>query len=365
MGKLHCKQVALRHSVEMAAMYQAGIKICEICKHFPKYSTATIYRHCKKEIGETLTGDKRKFNRGRPSKLSHQDRRAILRAVPKLRETIGSFTSPRIALEVGLSANVSNRTIRRVLQSNGYKYCRSRKKGLLKAADLKARLSFCNEIKRRKLGTEFWKNQISFYLDGKGFQYKRNPLDQARAPKCREWRKPCEGLQYGCTAKGQKEGVTNCNFMVGISFNRGVVLCEQYFGPITAEKMTAIVKKSFSDAFDNSVNPEIKRFLMDGCPRQNARKVMKAYDEIGAMVFKIPPRSPDLNPIENFFGMVVRELNKQAISENISNETKEEFATRAKDLMLSFPSEKIDKLITSMNKRIQMVIKSKGARIKY
>ena len=50
---------------------------------------------------------------------------------------------------------------------------------------------------------------ISFYLDGKGFQYKSNSYDQARAPGAREWRKRGEVLKFNCTAKGKKEGSIN------------------------------------------------------------------------------------------------------------------------------------------------------------
>ena len=35
---------------------------------------------------------------------------------------------------------------------------------------------------------EIWKEGIAFYLDGTGFTYKRNPLDQARAPIASVWR---------------------------------------------------------------------------------------------------------------------------------------------------------------------------------
>ena len=63
-------------------------------------------------------------------------------------------------------------------------------------------------------------------LTVKDLIFKTNPLDQARAPKAREWRKKNEGLEIGCTAKGKKEGSVNSNFMVGISYNGGVVLCE-------------------------------------------------------------------------------------------------------------------------------------------
>ena len=77
---------------------------------------------------------------------------------------------------------------------------------------------------------------ISFYLDGKGFEFKTKPLDQARAPTSREWRLKNEGRKQGCTAKGKKEGTVSCNFMVGISHSHDVVLCDQYSGAISGQK---------------------------------------------------------------------------------------------------------------------------------
>ena len=75
-----------------------------------------------------------------------------------------------------------------------------------------------------------WQNSISFFLDGVSFIHKYNPLDQARAPKGRIWRKPREGLSYGCTAKGAHcgSGGRVAKFMVAVSYGKGVILCEQY-----------------------------------------------------------------------------------------------------------------------------------------
>ena len=60
--------------------------------------------------------------------------------------------------------------------------------------------------------------------------YTYNPSDQARAPKGRIWRKPSEGLSYGCTAKGAHSGSGGrvAKFMVAVSYGNGVILCEQY-----------------------------------------------------------------------------------------------------------------------------------------
>ena len=104
----------------------------------------------------------------------------------KLRETEGSFTSPRIALESGVAQKVHNRTIRMVLNQKEYYYRHSHKKELLKRADLYARKAFCQTIKKRKLEQDFWNNHVAMYLDAKGFQFKTRPLDQAQAPSSSE-----------------------------------------------------------------------------------------------------------------------------------------------------------------------------------
>ena len=60
---------------------------------------------------------------------------------------------------------------------------------------------------------------------------------------------------------------------------------------------------------------------------QNSKKGLKTLEDVGALVSKIPPRSPGLNPIKNFFALVTKTLCKQGIEENIVRETYE-FVTR-------------------------------------
>ena len=81
--------------------------------------------------------------------------------------------------------------------------------------------------------------------------------------------------------------------------------------------MVQIIETAMPEAFDKSIDSFDGRILMDGWPRQNSKKTLKALEDIGALVFKIPPRSPDLNPIENFFALVTKTLRKQVIEENI------------------------------------------------
>ena len=357
------KKVSIEHSCQIRSAYQlSGIRGKELLRMFPQYCKAAIYKHAKKPINGDPIYDKRKSNKGRPNKLSLQDDRNIIRSVHKLRLSEGSFTSRRVQTESGV-LDVSNRTIRRVLNKHNYFYLRSRKKGLLTKKDLKKRLKFCRNIIKINYGPQFWNNGIAFYLDGKGFEFKTNPLDQARAPTAREWRKISEGLSINCVAKGKKEGVRNANFMIAISHGKGVVMCTQYHGRINGEKFARIVKSEFPTAF--SISEKTRTFLMDGCPRQNSKVAKAAIERVGGMIFSIPARSPDLNPIENFFNIAQKRLKKEAISKKITKETFEQFSERVKNTVMSFSAKEIDKIIETMDKRIKLVIKAKGQRIKY
>ena len=152
--------------------------------------------------------------------------------------------------------------------------------------------------------------------------------------------------------------------MIGFSFTKGVVLCDQYFGTITGSKFAEIVDHSFPIAFSNSVNPEPRRIIMDGSS-QNSAIGKKAIAAVDGIIMSIPARSPDLNPIENLFMQVDRKLKADAVALNITKESFEEFSQRCKYTLLNFDKRKIDALISSMPKRIKEVIRSKGQRINY
>ena len=82
-------------------------------------------------------------------------------------------------------------------------------------------------------------------------------------------------------------------------------------------------------------------------------------------MFSIPTRSPDLNPIENFFNLVNRKLQTDVVVNNIETETFQEFSTRVQNTLTNFNVETIDKIIETMDKRIHEILKCKGQQLKY
>ena len=125
------EMITIRNSCEISALHQHGrVKIKDLVKMFPQYSRASIYRHAKRKIGESIlvmpTVPSKK--RGRPHKLSAAEKEKIVISLHTLRDSDGSFTSPRIGVKAGLATKVSNRTIRRVLNNAGYGYYGTRRK---------------------------------------------------------------------------------------------------------------------------------------------------------------------------------------------------------------------------------------------
>ena len=81
-------------------------------------------------------------------------------------------------------------------------------------------------------------------------------------------------------------------------------------------------------------------------------------------LLNIPPRSPDLNPIENIFNLASRKLEKDALQQGITREIYDEFCDRVERTICSIFQGVIDK-IQSMNARIADIIRNNGERPKY
>ena len=108
-----------------------------------------------------------------------------------------------------------------------------------------------------------------------------------------------------------------------------------------------------------------KLILQYGDPVQRSRRAENAVLKVGGSTFNIPPRPPDLNPIENVFHNVRRSLREQAKELRIQSETYNEYAKRVIDMIEAIPQEVIDRTIESLPKRMKMVVGSKGDRVKY
>ena len=322
-------------------------------------SRGTVYRCLK---ADKTTSNKK--SPGRPRKISSRDERMIERNIKKLRRTESNFCCERLRAESGLH-HVSLHTFNRTLKRLGYRFCDARRKGISNSADRSERVKFAREV-RKHYSEDLWKRDICFYLDGVSFWHKLNPLDDARSPQGKIWWKRSEGLSPDCTAKGAHTGSGGrvLKMIVAISYSKGVIFCEQY-DKLDGDYYANFIRRNFTVKLRKSGKRNSKLFLQDNCPIQNCAKARKALKAIGAKLFAIPPRSPDLNPIENLFNIVKRELKRQAIRKHITFETFKEFSELVKSTLYAMNTVLIDNIISSMDKRLQLIIQDKGKRTKY
>ena len=359
------RKMSMEISVHLRYLHQdLKLPLKEIMQRYPTLSKTTIHRHCRKTIGSPTT-DGRSNNKGRPKKVSERDARRLESSLLKLREELGDIFSTDIQRECP-GVQSSNRTIRRTLRNMGYNFSQCRKKGQLSKEDCLKRLAFAKRCKKQP--DKVWTEGISFYLDGTGWVHKKNASKNARTMRTRTWMKKGESLSRHCTSKGKKEGVGGkmAKFMVAIAHGKGVIGCHQYTGHINGEKFSQIIKDYFPTLFVNSANEKGTVFLQDGDPSQNSALARETWESLGYSMFSIPPRSPDLNPIENTFHSIGKKLKKDALnSEKLQNESYEDFCARAKKTCLEFDKDIINRTIESMPRRIQAVIDGKGLRTKY
>ena len=348
--KYHQKDY-VKHSKDSAKLIKRVAKECKV-------NPRSVYRL----LNEPILQEPKPRGGGRPPKVDERTRKRLVRNIPKLRKVTSNWVCSDL-LQLTDVNNISLRTGQRILNKNGYNYSTPRRKGILKQGDAAKRVKFAREWVTKE--DNFWKEGIAFYFDGAGFIHKTNPFEHAMACRGKVWRKKSEGLAPGCTTKGSREGDggRQAKFFVAISYDQGVILAHQY-QKLNGASFAEFVRDNFANLFQKC-GKMTSTWLQDGDPSQNSAKSQKAQAEVGADLFRIPPRSPEFNPIENVFAFVKKELRENAIRDHIEKESFEEFASRVKKTLYSSDIEKINNIIGSYGKRLSQVILRKGGKIDY
>ena len=191
-------------------------------------------------------------------------------------------------------------------------------------------------------------------------------MEDACQTESRVWRKLGKVLQF--TAKGSKElaGGRHLHLMVAIAHGRGIIMTEPY-EKISGDYFSSFIRRRFNITFAKA-GPKVnhaRRFIMDDDPCQTSKKSLHALSEIEAELHRIPARSPDLNPIENIFHLIKKELAKRALNFQIEKESFDEFKTRVLRCCNDIDPLIIDSMIESLLKRIDAILKGRGCRTKY
>ncbi len=134
-------------------------------------------------------------------------------------------------------------------------------------------------------------------------------------------------------------------------------------GPLCFLKSTAI----YQEILEHFMLPSADKlygdadfiFQQDLAPAHTAKGTKSWFNDHGVTVLDWPANSPDLNPIENLWGIVKRKMR------DTRPNNADDLKAAIKETWASIPPQQCHKLITSMPREIEAVIKAKGAPTKY
>jgi transposase len=286
---------------------------------------------------------------GRPKKLSRQDVRYCVRAITSGK--VETATNAAKLLKESLYMDVSRLTVARALKEQGLDSAEKQAKPKLSRKNVKARLEFAQ--RHRNWTIDDWKcviwsdeSKISrFCSDGRSWYWKRD----GEGEQSRHVKQTVKGgggslMVWGCmTAQGP-----------GFMCNIGGKMDQEYYKSILEDELMRTIEWY-------KLNPKKVIFQHDNDPKHRAKSVQEWLAKQPFEVLEWPAQSPDLNPIEHLWATLKRRLNKYETPPNGMLE----FWDRVQDVWNAITREDCMRLVESMPRRVESVIKAGGWWTKY
>jgi transposase len=301
-------------------------------------STRTVHKYRKARLpGLQLSKG------GRTAKLTIRDKRRLQRNILS-----GSWTTAAEA-HAGLrreGINVSAMTVKRTLQSMGFKAKTKAKKPFLSARHRKARYEWA--LAHKDWTLDDWKRVI--FSD-------ETKINVWGSDGCRYyWKRPGDPIQPHHLDLTVKHGGGSL-MMWGCMTYSGIGYGCQIEGIMKAEDYCNIMATSFKDTLEFwGLDKGEVIFQQDNDPKHTSKlaKAWFASEEI--QVLPWPAQSPDLNPIENIW----RHLKMKLARYELRAKGVHELWERCDHEWNSFTQEDCRKYIDSMPARVKAVLKAKG-----
>lgn len=283
---------------------------------------------------------------GQPEKLSDADKRFILRQVSKNPK----LSAPKLATELNArnDSNVCAETVRRLLKQHGYSSRIARCKPFISQVNQKKRLDFAEKF---ILYDESYWDDVIFTDESKFNVFGSDG-------KIKVWRQPNTALEKKHLNVTVKHG--GGHVMVwGCFSKKGVGQLAFIDGNMDANMYIDILRENLHRSAEKLGIRRTFKFYQDNDPKHKAHITREWLLYNCPKVLETPPQSPDINPIENLWELLDRKVRETPIT------SKSHLKERLQEEWAEIPSSLLENLISSMPRRLRMVIKAKGMNTKY
>lgn len=272
---------------------------------------------------------------GQPPKINALERQFITQTI----ERNGTATCRTLALELERTKGieVSRRCVNGHLIDLGYRYSLPRVVPFLTDAHIQRRVEWCHKFKNFDWSSVYFSDETYIELHG--------------APLC-VWHR--NGARP--TAPRSKYS-SKMLFWAAISIKTRTDLISSS-GTMNSERYCQMLKDSF---IPFTIRSRTRRFFLqqDNAPA-HISKLSKAFFATNDLkTIEWPANSPDLNPIENIWGILKRNVSIR------SPTTMNELSFFAADEWAKIPAETVQKTINSMKLRILQVLERNGRKCDY
>jgi len=315
---------------QLAYLFKNGQTNTKLVSKLTGVPLRTVQRDFKKlNEGQLL---KRKEGSGRPRLLKSADKQRLIQIVR--RDDMQSSGDIQIKMVAKGSPNVSSRTIRRYLNRSGYSKKSPKRKPMLSARHKENRMKWCLEHLKTRWYRWVFSDESKFQL----FSHKN-----------KRWSKEIPRI---CTPKFGKSlmvwGAISSKGKSKLIFTKGSVDSKIYQGIL--QEATPSIRE---------LHPKDFMFQQDGATCHTSKSTMDYLSSLNWKVSPWPANSPDLNPIENIWGIMKRDVEKRR-PKNL-----DDLQAAIQDVWDNFPLSQVKSLCASMENRITSCIARKGDVIKY
>ena len=271
--------------------------------------------------------------------------------------------------------NVSRSSVQRVLKTMGYKWLAKRQKRKYSARARAARVDFAKKALR--FGVAELKQRLALAMDGVVLTMPPvDPTDRlnfCRQGEPRMWRKPAEGLSpalAGDDPFGKQVPLTRAVPLWGGCSSKGfaAVLFHATKKLTVPEWRRAVDRGLLTKALLRLKSQKKSgkfHVLCDNESFLRAAAVNVAHKKAHVQLWKIPPKSPDLNPVERFWSWLRQKLRAMDLADAVAKRralTKPKYVARVKRVLRSKKAQAVAAACaTGFRKVCKEVVAKKGA----